>query len=177
MTPRLFHVSEESDLSEFHPRPSPTPTPGLNEPVVWAVDEPRLPNYLLPRDCPRVCFAPGPDTTPDDARLFFPGGQRRTIAIEEAWAARVAACRLFVYELPPHAFLLHDITAGYWVSPVRVPAIRHVEIDDLPAELARRGADLIRLPSLWPLFDAVRRSSVSFSAIRMRNAQPRTEHQ
>lgn len=172
--PKLFHVSEESGLREFNPRPSPTPSPGLDEPIVWAVDEPHLPNYLLPRECPRVCYAPAPDTTPNDIQRFFPvRGPRRIIAAEEAWHDRIKSGRLFLYELPPQAFRLHDITAGYWVSSVRVAATQQLEINDLPAEIARRGADLIFLPSLWPLFDAVTRSSVAFSAIRMRNAQPR----
>lgn len=182
MTLRLFHVSEEPGLNEFHPRPAPplapgvgTPPPGIEEPIVWAIDEAHLPNYLLPRDCPRVCFAPSPDMTPDDARLFFPvRGPRRMIAVEEAWRDRVARGRVFLYELPPQAFRLHDITAGYWVAPVRVAKLHQFDIGDLPAEIARRGAKLIHLPSLWPLFDAVTRSSVSYSAIRMRNAQPRT---
>lgn len=90
------------------------------------------------------------------------------------WRQRVANGRVTLYELPPHAFRLHDITAGYWVAPVRVATLREFEIGDLPAEIARRDADLIHLPSLWPLFDAVTRSSVSYSAIRMRNAQPGT---
>jgi hypothetical protein len=173
--PKLFHVSEQNGLREFHPRPAPTPSPGLEEPVVWAVDEPHLPNYLLPRECPRVCFGPAPDMTPHDAQRFFPGrGPRRTVAVEEAWHDRIAACRLALYELPPQAFGLHDLDAGYWISFVRVTAMREIAIDDAPAELARRGANLIFLPSLWPLFDAVTQSSVSYSAIRMRNAQART---
>ena len=174
-TTRLFHVSDAAGLADFHPRPSPTPSPGLDEPIVWAVDEAHLPNYLLPRECPRVCFGPSPDMRPDDARLFFPvRGPRRMIAVEEAWRDRIAARRLFLYELPPHAFRLHDINAGYWVAPIRVSKLREFEIDDLPGELERRGAELIHLLSLWPLFDAVTRSSVSYSAIRMRNAQPKT---
>ena len=96
------------------------------------------------------------------------------VAAEEAWRDRIAACRLFLYELPAQAFRLHDISAGYWISFVRVAVVREIEIHDAPVELARRDADLIFLPSLWPLFDAVTRSSVSYSAIRMRNAQPRT---
>lgn len=49
---RLFHVSEESDISEFSPRiPSRT---DLDQSVglVWAINEECLPNYLTPRGCP-----------------------------------------------------------------------------------------------------------------------------
>lgn len=174
--PRLFHVSEERGLRRFEPRPSPAPSPGLDEDVVWAIDEPRLPNYLLPRDCPRVCFAPAPDTTHDDAKLFFGGrAPHRVIAVEQTWRVSIEACRLSLYEMPPQAFRLHDISAGYWISSVPVTATTEAEVADLPGEIARRGAELMFMPSLWLLFDAVKRSSLAFSAIRMRNAQPRTE--
>jgi hypothetical protein len=46
-------------------------------------------------------------------------------------------------------------------------------IDDPIAELLRRGVDLRFVSSLWPLRDAVVASSLRFSFIRMRNAQPR----
>ena len=47
---KLFHVSEEGDLRQFHPRQAPSITPGLSGPkiwegdvpVVWAVDEQHL---------------------------------------------------------------------------------------------------------------------------------------
>lgn len=51
---RLFHVSEESNIEVFNPR---TPTRNdldKNVGLVWAIDEERLPNFLTPRDCPRV---------------------------------------------------------------------------------------------------------------------------
>ena len=54
---RLFHVSEESRIKVFNPRPVPSPDAGVAGEAVWAVDEVHLPNYLLPRDCPRVTFA------------------------------------------------------------------------------------------------------------------------
>ena len=51
---RLFHVSEDPAIEDFHPRPS-SVAPEVG-PIVWAVAESHLPNYLLPRDCPRVTF-------------------------------------------------------------------------------------------------------------------------
>ena len=51
----LFHISEESDIARFEPRASEYAT-GL---VVWAIDETRLCNYLLPRECPRVTYYAG----------------------------------------------------------------------------------------------------------------------
>ena len=60
---RLFHVSEEADITVFHPslptRTDLDPAVGL----VWAIDEARLPNFLTPRDCPRVTYHIGENTT------------------------------------------------------------------------------------------------------------------
>ena len=68
---RLFHVSEEPDIRVFEPRLSSRrdldPTVGL----VWAIDEARLPNFLTPRDCPRVAYHVGERTTEADRRAFF----------------------------------------------------------------------------------------------------------
>ena len=50
---KLFHVSEEKKIEEFVPRYSDS----TKEPVVWAIAEAKLANYLLPRNCPRVCFS------------------------------------------------------------------------------------------------------------------------
>lgn len=171
---RLFHVSEEAELGEFHPRPAPPTSPELTRPVVWAIDALRLSNYLLPRECPRVCYAAGPDTTAHDREHFFQGSKAdRIIAIEAGWRDRITACRLFVYEMPPATFVLHDADAGYWLSDTSVTSIGTAEMTDLLAEQKRRGVELRFLPSLWSTYDAVMASSLCFSAIRMRNAQPR----
>jgi hypothetical protein len=53
-----------------------------------------------------------------------------------------------------------------------VPALVEV-FDDPIGELVRRGVELRFVPSLWPLHDAVLLSTLRFSLIRMRNAQPR----
>jgi uncharacterized protein DUF6886 len=72
--PTLHHVSEERNIAVFDPRSSAlAPDAG---PIVWAIDGPKLPNYLLPRDCPRVSFGSCSTTRP----------------------------RLFLYELPPQSF-------------------------------------------------------------------------
>jgi hypothetical protein len=64
----LYHVSEEPGLAVFHPRPDPNGKLGS---VVWTIDYEHLPNYPLPRECPRVTFAVGPDTTDEDRARFF----------------------------------------------------------------------------------------------------------
>lgn len=59
---RLFHVSEEENIQIFEPR-----LPNHNDldktvGLVWAIDESRLPNFLTPRDCPRVAYYIGKKT-------------------------------------------------------------------------------------------------------------------
>lgn len=163
----LFHVSEKANIREFEPRPSEYTV----EPVVWAIDADRLRNYLLPRDCPRVTYYAGPQTTAADRERLL-GSCSAVVAIERGWLERVRRCRLYCYHLPPQTFECIDECAGYFVSRVSVvPA--HVEaLPDPLTELGRRGVDLRILPSLWPLRDAVVVSSLQFSFIRMRNARP-----
>jgi hypothetical protein len=164
----LFHVSEEAGIERFEPRPA----ADGGQPVVWAIDDDHLRNYLVPRDCPRVTFYAGSGTTDADVARFL-GSSAAVIAIEEAWVERVRACRLYCYRMPIETFHSIDACAGYFVSRVPVvPAGVQVMTDPL-AELARRGVELRILASLWPLRDAVIASSLQFSIIRMRNAASR----
>lgn len=164
----LFHVSEDAAILRFEPRPSAlTATP-----VVWAVDGQRLRNYLLPRECPRVTYYAGPRTTAGD-RAAFLGAHAAVVAIEAHWLDRVRSSQLFVYELPPGTFACIDECAGYFVSEIAVEPLRVRVCDDALGELGRRGAHLRVEANLWPLRDAVAASSLQFSMIRMRNAQPR----
>ena len=55
----LFHISEAAGIDRFYTRPSEY----TSGPVVSAIDAEHVRNYLLPRDCPRVTFYAGPDTT------------------------------------------------------------------------------------------------------------------
>ena len=59
---RIFHVSEDENISVFEPR-VPKRTDIEATPIVWAVSEERLTNYLVPRECPRVGFHIGAHTT------------------------------------------------------------------------------------------------------------------
>lgn len=72
---RLYHVSEDPDILVFHPRlpkrDDLDPATGL----VWALDEERLPNFLTPRDCPRVAYHVGSRTSAGDRERFsLPAG-------------------------------------------------------------------------------------------------------
>ncbi|WP_309644679.1 DUF6886 family protein [Phenylobacterium sp.] len=170
--PRLFHVSEEAGIARFDPRPPPSTDSGVTGDCVWAVDEDHLVNYLLPRDCPRVTYGRGPTTTDEDAARFL-GGARRVVAFEAVWLERVMACPLRIYEFPTEDFEAALPGAGYWIA--RKPVIPNAERGrgNLVAALIEAGAEVRILQDFWPLSDAVAASSLEFSIIRKRNAQPR----
>jgi hypothetical protein len=164
----LFHVSEESGIARFEPRPAPS----ADEPVVWAVHEDRLCNYLLPRQCPRVTYYAGQATSESDIARFL-GSSPAVIAVESAWLERIRSCRLFCYDLPPRSFACVDEYAGYFVSREAVVPTRVHVVDDLLAALLQRGVELRFVGNLWHLRDAVVASSLRYSMIRMPNALPR----
>jgi hypothetical protein len=164
----LFHVSEESGIERFVPRPSALAS-GL---VVWAIDGERLRNYLVPRDCPRVTYYAGRDTAAADVERLL-GARVAVVAVESDWFERLRSCRLYCYHLPAATFECLDACAGYFVSREPVVPVRVQVIDDPIAELRRRGVELRVVPNLWPLRDAVAASTLQFSIIRMRNALPR----
>jgi hypothetical protein len=164
----LFHVSEESGIGRFEPRAP----EGGGAPVVWAVDAARLRNYLPPRDCPRVTFYAGRETSAADAERFL-GSSRSVVAVEGGWLGRLRTCRLYCYHLPPETFECVDECAGYFVSRAPVVPARVEVFEDLVAELLGRGVELRFVPDLWALHDAVAASTLRFSMIRMRNARPR----
>ena len=164
----LFHVSEQAGIERFDPRPSSYTA----EPVVWGTDALRLRNYLLPRDCPRVTYYAGPQTTAADVDRFL-GTSHSVVAIESAWLDRVRAVRLYCYSFEPDTFECIDDCAGYFVSRAAVVPLSVDAIDDPIAALRERGVDVRVVDDLWPLHDAVVASTLQFSMIRMRNAVTR----
>ncbi len=161
----LFHISEESGIERFEPRPSEYTT----APVVWAIDEERLRNYLVPRDCPRVTYYAGPKTSIDDTERFL-GSSKAVVAVEADWFERLRSCRLYCYHLPPGTFECIDECAGYFVSRVPVVPVNVEVFDDVIAELLKRGVELRFMTELWTLGKAVAASTLQFSLIRMRNS-------
>ena len=68
---RLFHVSEEENIQLFEPRLPERDDLNKSVGLVWAIDEARLPNFLTPRDCPRVVYHVGKKTSDADIKKFF----------------------------------------------------------------------------------------------------------
>ena len=78
----VFHISQEPDIEVFEPRK----TTGSDEPLVWAIDNEHLRNYLAPRDRPRVTYSAGSRTTVADRERFL-GSSVAVMAIETGWVA------------------------------------------------------------------------------------------
>jgi hypothetical protein len=137
---RLFHVSEEPGIAIFNPRTVPSPDTGVTGEAVWAIDEEHLPNYLVPRDCPRVTFAAGPRTSARDVAGFFDNTDaRRMIVMEQTWLARFNNTALYVYEMPVAPFELADASAGYYISRHAIIPVSVREVREPASEIMQRG--------------------------------------
>src|SRR5258707_14709216 len=112
--PKLFHVSEEAGIGRFEPRPPPSPDAGVEGDAVWAVAQSHLVNYLTPRDCPRITFRAGPETTAADSARFL-AGAGRVVAFEADWLTRMQSCTLHLYEMPSRTFEEPLPDPGYWI--------------------------------------------------------------
>lgn len=171
----LWHVSENPNITFFNPRLPPSPHPLLQSPVVWAVDPQRLAHYLLPRDCPRVCFYALPDSSKPDRHLL--GSSQHVVAIESAWLERAWQTALTLYRFDPSDFECCDQEAGYWVSSQPQQPVETQTYPSALQALAATGVEIRVLPNLWPLQRQVVLSGLAFSCIRMRNAQPESNRQ
>ena len=173
MTPRLFHVGEEPDIPVFHPR---LPTRKDLDPevgLVWAIDEPRLPNFLTPRNCPRVTYHMGPQSTDADRRFFSSPTASHVVAIVHKWFEAMLNTTLYLYEFSPEGFVLQDAAAGYYVATTSQAPIAKSAVPQLLPELLRRGIEIRLLDNLWALAEEVQHSTLNWSFCRMGYAQPK----
>ena len=166
----LWHVSEDASVERFEPRVSVTVERA--EPRVWAIDTRHLPMYWFPRDCPRGTFWAAPETTEEDAERLL-GGALRVHAVEGAWLDRIRRARVVAYRLPEETFAPDPEVGGYWLSPDPVVPLELVELGDLLVRHADARIELRIVDNLWPLWDRVVASTLEFSGMRLRNAQPR----
>ena len=171
---RLFHVSEEPDIRVFEPRLPARKDLDPNVGLVWAIDEARLPNFLTPRNCPRVTYHIGERTTDADRRYFFTSSAcSHAVVIEHRWFSEMRQTTLYVYEFSPKEFELQDSIAGYYVAKTtQIPTAVHV-YTDLFGELFRRNVELRVTDNLWDIADAVKESTLNWSLCRMANAVER----
>ncbi len=169
----LFHISEDPAIELFEPRPANKNSGREGELLVWAIEDRLLHNYLLPRDCPRVTFYRADSSTQEDVeRLMGQSTATFIVAIEAAWFERAVTTTLYQYMFDADTFELSDEAAGYYVSRVAVKPKAVTTIEHPLEEMLERNVELRVLPSLRKLQEAVIHSTLQFSCIRMRNAQP-----
>jgi hypothetical protein len=170
----VLHFSEDPTIVRFVPHVAPT----SREPdaFVWAVDGDRCPDYWFPRDCPRALAWAGPDTTDEDRdRIVGPGCGDRVHAIEYRWLDAMRTTELYAYRLPAGPFrpigepVPHALVATVPVTPLGPP----VPVGNLLVLHETAGIHLRVMHNLWPFWDAVQRSTLGWSGIRLRNALQR----
>jgi len=157
---KLFHASEDPNIEKFIPLPAPNPEAEVEGNAVWAITDYELPNYLLPRECPRVCFR-----NRDGEKV---------ITIEEGWVERIKAATLYLYVFSSEKFEELDPIAGYWISRETIIPEEVVEIIDIFNELKKRDLTLKIESHLHNERERVIANYEHFSIIRFRNAAPKS---
>ena len=164
---QVLHFSEDPHITRFVPHVA--ATAAQPDAFVWAVDAHRAPDYWFPRQCPRATAWVGQATTDlDRERIIGPGCGTRVHAIEYGWLEALRTVRLFAYRLPAERFLPfgtpmpHAHVALEPVEPLGPPE----PVPDLLRCHAEAGIQLRVLDNLWPFWDAVITSSLTFSGIR-----------
>ena len=170
MPPRLYHISEEEDIQYFHPRISKEQWNYEN--YVWAIDEEKIHNYLLPRECPRICIDLEKIKININWLEKFPiENQKAIVFVPDYWKENILLCTLFKYEFDNSNFKLIDKIAGYYVSrKVEVP-IRKFEIKNCEQELTNSNAILITLKraQMLEIKEKVVKDLNDFSIIKWNN--------
>ena len=171
---RLFHVSEESNIDIFNPRIPERDDLDKGTGLVWAIDEKRLPNFLTPRDCPRVTYHIGEKTTANDREAFFSSSTtEHVVVIESGWFDVMKNTCLFLYEFHPVEFELQDDIAGYYVSKTAQVPIAKYTVTDLFSALFERNVELRVVDNLWDISDRIKGTTLNWSICRMGYAKPR----
>ncbi len=173
---KLYHVSEESNIEIFNPR---TPTrDDLDKSVelVWAINEKCLPNFLTPRNCPRVTYHIGRNTSKEDIDKYISSKSiSHVVVIENSWFDAMKNTKLYLYEFDEDEFELQDEIAGYYVSKTPQVPILVYELDDLFNELFKRNVELRIVDNLWDICDEIKKTSFDWSMCRMGFAKCKKE--
>jgi len=171
---RIVHVSEESDITVFHPRLPDRLDLDPEKGLVWAINDTCLPNFLTPRNCPRVCYHIGADTTEQDKRAYIASTScSHVIVIESKWFETMKNTNLYLYEFDSNGFILQDQNAGYYTSETTQIPIAKIEVENLFEELFKRNVEVRIVDNLWDIHDEIQKTSFNWSMCRMRFAQPR----
>jgi hypothetical protein len=162
-------VSEESNIDKFVPRIPYRKDMDQSKGLVWSLTEPALPNWLTPRDCPRVGYRVNEETTQDDISKFFSSSSNHCVAIEHGWHVKMIETTLYIYEFDTTSFY-YDNQAGFYVSDQTEIPVSVTKYENLYDELFKRNVEVRILNNLWKLGEAVQNSSLTWSLCRMANA-------
>jgi hypothetical protein len=168
---KIFHISEEGAIKIFYPRPSPSHFVSITGDVIFGISEQLLHNYLLPRDCLRICYYAKADTKKADKLRLLRSETEYVIAIEATWLPVIRRTTLYCYEFDANDFELLDEGSGYYISYQPVVPVKHSIYKNLLETLyAKPNLELFVLPVLTDLTEAVKLSTLQYSLIRMSNA-------
>jgi len=169
---KLYHISEEDDIEVFVPRVSYREDMDSSVGVVWAVCERALPNFLTPRDCPRVTYHVHKDTLEEDKKRFLSSKEvSHCVAIEHRWVEKMRNTTLTIYEFDSKNFELQDEVAGYYISKCTEKPLGKRTVSNLFLALEERQVEVRILPELFSLREQIMESSFHWSMCRMKNAK------
>ena len=169
---RLFHVSEEENIEKFIPRIPYRKDMDKSKGLIWSLTEPALPNWLTPRDCPRVGYRVNEHTSQEDIQKYFSSSSRHCVAIEHGWHVKMIETTIFMYEFDTKNFYF-DNQAGFYVSEqIEIP-ISITKYENLYEELFKRNVEVRILKNLWELGESVQNSTLTWSLCRMVNSIPK----
>jgi hypothetical protein len=118
-----------------------------------------------------VAFWPLPATSADDRAAWRTDEQTRmVIAIEHRWVERLLSTPIYRYHLPGHTFVDCEDHGVHLSRDVVVPT-RVERIPSSMRALEDARVELRLLPSLVALSEALMKTSLHWSLIRMRYAE------
>lgn len=167
----LYHFSEDPSIELFRPHVAKT-SAIQDEALVWAIDDWHAPMYFVPRDCPRVCFWAGPNTTPEDRNRWLQLPEPRfMMVVETNWIERIRSARVYRYTMPEVSFAPVGNARGTYISRETMAPLRVDPVGDLLAAIAGADVqlrDLARIGLLWKQVHLD--STLAHSGIRLLNA-------
>ncbi|WP_346064553.1 DUF6886 family protein [Lacrimispora amygdalina] len=167
-------MSEEGNIDIFNPRIPERKDLDKSVGLVWAIDEKHLPNFLTPRDCPRVTYHIGEGTSEHDKEVFFTSLDiEHVVIIESSWFQTMKNTHLYLYEFDAKGFELQDDIAGYYISREAQKPIAKYTVNDLFEALLKRNVELRIIKNLWDISDKIKSTTLNWSICRMGYAQPR----
>lgn len=168
---RLFHISEESNITIFRPRVPLRDDLDKSVGLVWAIDEERLPNFLFPRECPRICYHVGMNTNIEDTEKYFTSNlSKHTVVFEHEWYERIKNITLYLYEFSVNDFVLQDAVAGYYIATTTQIPINKYVVSNVFEEFKKRNIEIRIVDNLMYFAEKIKNTTLNWSLCRMRNA-------